>query len=68
MLKNIIYYLLNLSFHDFDKELFKILKNNSKATLHIGCFKGVFFKKFYNSGLFKNRKSPYHRILLLKKC
>ena len=61
MLKNIIYYLLNLSFHDFDKELFKILKNNNNITIFdIGCFKGVFFKKFYNSRLFKNRKIKFH--------
>ena len=57
MLKNFIYYILNLSFQNFDAELFSILKNKKKITIFdIGCFKGVFFKEFYHSKKLINTK------------
>ena len=61
MLKNFIYYILNLSFINFDAELFSLLKNKKKITIFdIGCFKGVFFKKFYHSKKLINTKKKFY--------
>mgnify|MGYP001224472893 FL=1 len=61
MLKNFIYYILNLSFQNFDAELFSLLKNKKKITIFdIGCFKGVFFKKFYHSKKLINTKKKFY--------
>lgn len=61
MFKNFIYYILNFSFQNFDRELFKTLKKKRKITIFdIGCYKGVFFKKFYHSKKLINIKKKFH--------
>ncbi len=61
MIKNILYKLLNLTFKDFSHELFNIIKNKKKIIIFdIGCYKGTFFKIFYNSKLLKHIKKDIY--------
>lgn len=61
MIKDILYKLLNLTFKDFSNELFNIIKNKKKIIIFdIGCYKGTFFKIFYNSRLLKNVKKKIY--------
>ena len=59
MIKDILYKLLNLTFKDFSNELFNIIKKKKIIIFDIGCYKGTFFKIFYNSRLLKNVKKKY---------
>ena len=44
-MKKLIYYILNYTFHRFEPEIMKILKNEKKLVIFdVGCFRGVFTK------------------------
>jgi len=45
-MKKLIYYILNYTFHRFEPEIMKILKNEKKLVIFdVGCFRGIFTKK-----------------------
>ena len=45
-MKEILYYILNLTFHTLDREIIKYLKKEKKLIIFdVGCYRGVFFQK-----------------------
>ena len=61
MLKNIIYYLLNLTFYNFEKKLIELTSKKKKLTIFdVGCFKGFFFRKFYHSNKLRNKRKKFY--------
>jgi len=77
-MKNLLYYILNLTFPKFNKELDKILKSKKKIIIFdVGCYKGVFIKniqkiigknkfKFYLFDINKNVKIYISNLLKSK--
>ena len=57
-MKNLLYYILNLTFPKFEKNIIKILKREKKLIVFdVGCYKGVFVKKILK--LIGNKKSKF---------
>jgi FkbM family methyltransferase len=61
MIKHLIYLVFDLIFYTFgvfEKKLFNVIEKKKKKIIifDIGCFRGSFFKKFYNSKKIKNQK------------
>ena len=57
-MKNLLYYILNLTFPKFEKNIIKILKREKKLIIFdVGCYKGVFVKKILK--LIGNKKSKF---------
>ena len=57
-MKKFFYYILNLTFHNFDNDIVHFLsKIRSPIIFDVGCYRGVFSKKILNK--IKNKKSSY---------
>ena len=62
-MKKLIYYILNLTFHRYESEIVKLLKNEKKLVIFdVGCYRGVFAKKILH--LVKNRKFKFYLFAL----
>jgi FkbM family methyltransferase len=58
-MKKLIYYILNLTFHRYESEILKLLKNEKKLVIFdVGCYRGVFTKKILHS--VKKRKFKFY--------
>ena len=78
-MKNILYYILNLTFPKFEKKIIKILRNEKKLIIFdVGCYKGVFVKtilkfiekkkyKFFLFDINKNVKKYINTLLKFNK-
>ena len=61
MIKKIIYYILDLTFYNFEKKLIELTSKKKTLTIFdVGCFKGFFFKKFYHSKKLKDKRKKFY--------
>ena len=77
-MKNLLYYILNLTFPKFEKKIIELLKNEKKLVIFdVGCYRGVFVKtilrfmgqrryKFFLFDINKNVKKYIMNLLKLK--
>ena len=77
-MKNLLYYILNLTFPKFEKKIINLLKNEKKLVVFdVGCYRGIFVKaifrligkrryKFYLFDINKNVKKYITNLLKLK--
>ena len=52
---------MDLTFYNFTKKLIKLTSKKKKLTIFdVGCFKGIFFKKFYHSKKLENKRIKFY--------
>jgi FkbM family methyltransferase len=60
-MKKILYYLLNLTFHTLDKDIFKLFPHKKKLIIFdVGCYRGVFFIRLLNQLKERAKSSKFY--------